>query len=146
MGKVFVGLCIVLWLQAALAALGEGDSRQRVEFPEMMRQHMLANMRDHLMAITEIQHALSSGAFNQAAEIAENRIGMSSLKSHGAAHMAPFMPKQMQEIGTEMHRLASQFAAIAQESAVDGDVKRAVGALALVTKQCVTCHTAYRAH
>jgi cytochrome c556 len=143
---MFMELGMILWVQAALAAGGEGDTRQRVEFPEMMRQHMLANMRDHLMAITEIQHALSSGAFDRAAEIAETRIGMSSLKSHGAAHMAPFMPKQMQEIGTEMHRLASQFAAIAQESAVDGDVKRAVGALAKVTKQCVTCHAAYRAH
>lgn len=146
MRNMFMGLGMILWVQAALAAGGEGDTRQRVEFPEMMRQHMLANMRDHLLAITEIQHALASGAFNQAAEIAEQRIGMSSLQSHGAAHMAPFMPEQMRNIGSEMHRAASRFAAIAQESAVDGDVKRAIGALAKVTWQCVTCHTAYRAH
>ena len=35
------------------------DSRQLVEFPEMMRDHMLENMRDHLLALTEIQQYLA---------------------------------------------------------------------------------------
>jgi hypothetical protein len=112
----------------------------------MMRQHMLSNMRDHLVAITEIQEALSSGAFDRAAEIAEQRIGMSSLISHGATHMAPHMPKEMQDLGTRMHRAASRFAVIAQENAVDGDARRAIGALSRVTQQCVSCHAAFRTH
>jgi hypothetical protein len=140
------GLLALLWIQAAPAAAPAVDARHKIEFPEMMRQHMLANMRDHLLAITEIQDALASGAFSRAAETAEKRIGMSSLQSHGAAHMAPFMPEQMRNIGSEMHRAASRFAALAQESAVDGDLYRALGGLAAVTRQCVACHAAYRAH
>lgn len=111
-----------------------------------MRVHMLANMRDHLLTITEIQEALSSDAFEQAAEIAETRIGMSSLTSHNASHMAPYMTKAMHDIGTRMHSAASRFAIIAQECAVDGDVKRAIGGLSRVTQQCVACHAAFRTH
>lgn len=111
-----------------------------------MTQHLLSNMRDHLVAITEIQRALGAGEYQRAAEVAEQRIGVSSLESHGASHMAPFMPKPMQEIGTQMHRAASQFALLAQEAGANADVSRAVGALSRVTEQCVACHAAYRAH
>jgi hypothetical protein len=82
----------------------------------MMHQHMLGNMRDRLLAVSEIQQELSLGAFDKAAGIAEKRLGMSSLTAHGASHMAPHMPKEMQEIGTQMHRAASQFAVLAEES------------------------------
>ena len=129
----------------ASAAVGDGDTRQIVKLPDPMRQHMLANMRDHLLALTEVQQALGSGDFQRAADVAEQRIGVSSLASHGAAHMAPFMPKPMQDIGTRMHRAASQFALIAQETGADGNLMRAIGGLSRVTEQCVACHAAYRA-
>ena len=80
-----------------------------------MAQHMLSNMRDHLVAITEILRGLGNGEFQRASEVAEGRIGLSSLDAHGAAHMAPYMPKAMQDIGTQMHRAASRFALVAQE-------------------------------
>jgi len=138
-------LLALLGLTPALGAEGMADSRQLVEFPPMMRQHMLINMRDHLLALTEIQQALGAGRFDQAAEIAEQRLGMSSMVAHGASHMAPLMPEAMREIGTQMHRAASRFAVLAQEAAVDSDYKRAIGGLGLVTQACVACHMAFRA-
>ena len=42
---------------------------------------------------------------------------MSSLELHGAAHIAPFMPQRMQDIGTQMQRSASRFAVEAQNAA-----------------------------
>jgi hypothetical protein len=54
-------------------------------------------MRDQLKAIYQIQDAMANGQFDQAAEIAEKRLGMSSLESHGANHNAIFMPKEMQK-------------------------------------------------
>lgn len=125
-------------------AAADDDSRQLVEFPPTMREHMLGNMRDHLLAINEIQQSLSAGAFDQAADIAEKRIGMSSLVTHDAAHMAAFMPEGMRAIGTRMHQAASRFALIAGETAVDGDMKKVIGALSQVTAQCVACHAAFR--
>ncbi len=127
-------------------AAADGDSRQLVRMPAPMVRHMLGNMRDHLLAITEIQQSIGKGDFQQAADIAEVRLGLSSLDSHGASHMAPFMPKQMQDIGTQMHKAASQFALVAQDSSADGNALRAVAALSEVTRQCTACHSAYRAH
>lgn len=139
------------WLATSIlltshAFAAAADNRELVTMPPPMQQHMLSNMRDHLAALAEIQQALAAGELDRAAEVAEQRIGMSSLDAHGASHMAPFMPKEMQDIGTQMHRAASQFAVVAQESAVDGDLKRAIGALSQVMQQCVACHAAYRAH
>jgi hypothetical protein len=128
------------------AAAADDGTRQLVTLPEPMRQHMLANMRDHLAAVNEIQQLLGSGAFQRAADVAEKRLGLSSLERHGASHMAPFMPKAMQEIGTQMHKAASQFALVAQETGADGNAQRAIGSLASVTAQCVACHAAYRTH
>lgn len=65
---------------------------------------------------------------------------MSSLELHGAAHIAPFMPKWMQEIGTNMHRAASQFAREAQDASVTNDLRPALSALGTVMQQCVACH------
>lgn len=139
-----LALALSLSLNLSAATADTGDQREKVNLPAPMNQHMLANMRDHLAVITEILQALAAGKSDWAADIAEKRIGMSSLASHGAAHLAPHMPKPMQQIGTAMHRAASQFALVAKEVAVDGDTGRAVGALAKVTQQCVACHAAYR--
>ena len=42
------------------------DARQLVQFPEPMRLHTTASMRDHLLALQEISSALSRGAYEQA--------------------------------------------------------------------------------
>jgi hypothetical protein len=116
------------------------DFRVLVELPEMMQQHMLSNMRDHLSAVNDILVYLNDGEPDKAAETAEYRLGMSSLKSHGASHMAKFMPEGMREMGTAMHRAASRLALIAQE----GDVLSAYKALSNITSACVACHSAYK--
>ena len=146
MKKYGIILAVVMCAFAPFSFADDGDVRQLVKMPDMMRQHMLGNMRDHLQAINEIQAMLGAGEFDKAAEVAEKRLGMSSLASHNAAHMAPYMPKQMQEIGTQMHKSASQFALAAQESSVSSDARQAIGALSKITQQCVACHTVFRIH
>lgn len=120
------------------------DSRTLVTLPEKMRIHTLSNMRDHLLSLQEIQAALAMGEFDRASEIAEQRLGMTSLKLHGAHEVAQYMPRAMQDMGTEMHRAASRFAVIAGDAAVSGDVKPALAALSRVTQSCVACHASFR--
>ncbi len=120
------------------------DGRQLVALPPPMLDHMLANMRDHLVAIHEIQAALGTGDTATAASVAEKRLGMTSLETHGAHAMSQFMPKGMQQTGTAMHRAASRFALAAQEAGVSGDIKPALSALADITAQCNACHAGYR--
>jgi mono/diheme cytochrome c family protein len=83
---------------------------------------------------------MGNGEFEEAAEIAEYRLGMSSLESHGARHMAGFMPEGMRQAGTAMHEAASRFALKAQEE----EALPAYNALSEVTSACVACHTEYR--
>ena len=128
----------LIFISSILSA--EEDTRELVELPEMMQKHMMSNMRDHLVTINEILINMSKGELDKAGEVAEARLGMSSLESHHASHMAKFMPKAMQEAGTNMHKAASQFALKAEE----GDKENAYIALSKITSTCVACHAAYR--
>jgi hypothetical protein len=120
------------------------DSRTIVQFPDAMRLHILANMRDHLLALSEIQAALGGGDFSRAAEISEQRLGMSSLERHGAHDASRYMPPEMARIGSSMHRAASRFATAAQEAEVGGDAGVALKALSEITQACVACHAGFR--
>ncbi len=145
MNQINLSKAIAFFLALGVAGstgAAEKDARQKVKFPAQMRAHMLGNMRDHLQALSEIQAALAAKQLDRAADIAETRIGMTSLASHGAAHMAQYMPQGMQDIGTEMHHAASRFARTAQE----GDGQKALENLAHVTQQCVACHAGYRVY
>jgi hypothetical protein len=137
---IATSLTITLLFAVPVLANADQDARQKIKLPEMMKHHMLGNMRDHMQAISEIEEAIAKGKTDQAADIAEQRLGMSSLEEHHAAQMAKFMPQTMQDIGTEMHHAASRFAMTVKE----GDTLKSLDGLAKVTQQCVACHAAYR--
>lgn len=120
------------------------DARQVVHFPARLREETLANMRDHLLALQQIQDALARFDFDQAAEIAEQRLGMSSLALHGAHEVAKYMPEEMKLAGSAMHRNASRLALAAKDAGATGDLKPVFGAMSAVTAQCVACHAGYR--
>lgn len=138
------------------------DSRQLIEFPAPMRQQMLANMRDHLQALSDILAASADDQYAQAAAIANARLGMDSPAAAGCKledaddhpnmsllpnmdlHMTQLMPAGMRKIGLAMHQAASDFAVEATKAAESGDAKPAFAALSRVTEQCVACHAAYR--
>ena len=65
-------ICIVLLLAATTPVVAK-DSRQRVEMPTQMREHMLENMRDHLLALETITRQLANQQYDEAAEVAETR-------------------------------------------------------------------------
>ena len=140
---LFPVLGTILLSMSAPCAMA-ADARQKIEMPPMMQEHMLGNMRDHLRALREIEAALAKKDFDKVADVAEQRLGLSSLEAHGATHMAPYMPKPMQDIGTAMHRAASRLAQTAQEAAVKGEAAPVQEGLAALLRQCVACHETYR--
>lgn len=127
-----------------MSAPSAPDAREFVKYPPALVEQTLANMRDHLRALQEIQLHLGMGHADIAAGIAESQLGMSSLGLHGAAEVSRYMPQGMQDAGTAMHRAASRFAITAQDAGVTGDSKPVFAALAELTAQCVGCHAAYR--
>ncbi len=140
--RILLAALLFLLLDSVFA----DDGRVTVKLPEMMREHMLSNMRDHLIALEEITRFLANQKYDEASDIAENRLGMSSLELHGASHMGKFMPKEMAAIGTNMHRAASRFAIAAKDAEIDGGLNRAFSALSEVMQQCVACHSGYKVH
>jgi len=136
--RAIIATSLIWCMSGAFAA--NDDQRELVQLPEMMQKHMMSNMRDHLAAIDEILSYIAQDELDKAAETAEWRLGMSSLRSHGAEHMAPLMPEGMRRAGTNMHRAASQFALKAQE----GEALPTYSALSKITAACVTCHSGYR--
>lgn len=121
--------------------------REIVKFPPQMQQHFLSGMRDHLLAVSQIQRALAEGRFDKAGEIAGSRLGMNAPSSMackpGMEHMnemARLMPDGMRKAGRRMHHAADQFAHDVQQH----DLRAAVASLASVTAACVACHASYR--
>ena len=125
-------------------AMPATDGRALVVYPAGLRVQTLANMRDHLATLAEIQQALADSRFDRASELAESRLGMSSLDLHGAHEVARYMPRGMQEAGTAMHRAASQFALVAKDASASGDLKPVLASLAGLNRSCMACHAAYR--
>ena len=113
-----VPLAVLLFFVAGICASQAQDTRELVSLPAPMQEHMLGNMRDHLATLNEIIGDVANSKFDEAAKIAEQRLGMSSLSLHGAAHLAPYLPKPMQDIGTSMHHAASRLVIVLQDASI----------------------------
>ena len=74
-GYVLLATAQVHQHDMAMPATDQGDARQLVNFPGPMRVHTIASMRDHLLALQEIDVALSKNDFDKAASVAEGRLG-----------------------------------------------------------------------
>lgn len=118
-------------------------TREPVSFPPALKAETLANMRDHLLAIQEITAHLADKQFDAAADVAETRLGISSLQRHGAHEVAKYMPAGMRQAGHAMHQAASLFAVTAQEAGATGEVGPALRALSQMQGSCVACHAGY---
>lgn len=118
------------------------DHRQLVSMPAQARDFMRQDMLDHLNALNEIIGYLAKNKLDAAADVAETRMGKSSMGKHRASGMGPgrFMPMEMRNIGWGMHDAATEFS----QSAKQGDTKKAYVALQKVTNACVACHYNYR--
>ena len=119
-----------------------GDGRQLVSMPDQARELMRKDMLDHLSALNEIIGHLASNNLDTAADVAEARMGRSSMGKHRGTGMGPgrFMPLEMRNLGWGMHDAATEFSKIAKQ----GDLKSAYSAFLKVTSSCVACHYSYR--
>ena len=119
-----------------------GDTRQLVSMPEQSRELMRKDMLDHLSAVNEIIAYMASNNLDAAADVAEARLGRSSMGKHRGTGMGPgkFMPPEMRSIGWSMHDSATEFSEVARK----GDLKTAYSAFQKVTASCVACHYSYR--
>ncbi len=145
----FVRGIIVLGLLSGQSATAQQpqvpeDPRQLVKMPPLAQALLREEMLDNLGALHEVVALIASDKLAEAADVAEKRLGYSSMGRHAgrARGMGPgrFMPEAMHNIGLGMHEAASEFARIAKA----GDRAAALAKLQQVTGACVACHAAYR--
>lgn len=154
---MLIGLCVS-------DTAGASPARTAVALPPMLHDQFLANMRDHLSAISEIQAALAEGDFGKAAEISRRRLGLGAASSAACrmsgmqtrmpgeagasgsdnSMLSKFMPEAMHRAGFKMHSAADQFAEDAEKAAPARDYRMAMESLSRVTKQCVACHSSFK--
>lgn len=103
------------------------DHRQLVEMPAKTRALMRADMQDHLAALTTIFALLADDQYEKAGEVAEQRMGKSTMGKHRESGVPPgrYMPLAMRELGWGMHESASELAEVAKQ----GDVNKTYAAL-----------------
>ncbi|MDH3973313.1 MAG: cytochrome c [Deltaproteobacteria bacterium] len=153
--SVFIILSLVIGLShISMAQQGPGyrkqrtftppkDERQLVSMPDGVKLVLRLDMISHLSALNEILVNISTGDLDAAAEVAELKLGKSSMGKHRGTGMGPgrFMPQDMHDIAFSMHQAASSFAELAKKK---GDLKGVYEALQEITAHCVSCHSAYR--
>ena len=130
------------------AAAGEApveqftDFRTLVEIPEKPRLILQEDMLDHLAVLNEINHYLADNDLKSAAEVAQSGMGRSLLSKYQDQDMRPgrYMPKEMREIGYELHNAAADFAMVARQ----GNLQKTMEAYHRITGACVACHYSYR--
>ena len=118
------------------------DLRSYVEMPEKARQILQEDMLDHLAVLNEINRYLAENDLPAAADVAENGMGRSLLSKYQDEEMRPgrHMPKEMREIGWELHNAAAQLVTAARQ----GNMKKTLLAYQRITSACVACHYSYR--
>ena len=138
--KKNIALILILCFFANITVDADEDTRQYVKFPPKLQLKQLSNMRDHMAALNEILEYLAFDELDEAAEVAEKRLGLSARYSHHTKNLAKYMPEGMKQAGYNMHSAASNFAQIAKK----GNAESAYEALIAVTQSCVECHAGYR--
>jgi cytochrome c556 len=129
----------------SLASSASSDTRIEVIFPPLVKSQTLATMRRHLEGMAAIQQALAEKHFDAAAAAAVEYLGVSSpLNRQSMQDEIRYMPADMKKLGANMHRSVAQFAVIAQNADVTGDIQPSLQALASITQACVACHTTYK--
>lgn len=123
------------------------DARTMVKLPSDIEYKMLANMRDHIGALDDIIQAVQAGDYEKAEDVAESRLGWSSLVRRGDQEVANHWAKPMQKMADQMYRSASNFVIVAQNASVEDSkegYQKVLTALGEVTSACRGCHETYR--
>lgn len=118
------------------------DFRTFVEIPDKQRKILQEDMLDHLAVLNEINRYLAENNLKSAADVAESGMGRSLLSKYQNVGMRPgrYMPREMREIGWELHDAAAQFASVARQ----GNLQEALQAYHRITSACVACHYSFR--
>lgn len=113
------------------------DTRTSLGLSPQMKQHQLANMREHVAAIRSIVGLMAESRFEEAAGIAHAKLG---LTPEMQKMCAMFGNDAFKSLGLAFHKSGDDLGDALQTR----DVNASLRALHKTMDYCVTCHATFR--
>jgi len=118
-------------------AMQTTDTRTSLGLSPQMKQHQLANMREHVAAIKSIVGLMGESRFEEAAGIAHAKLGLAPEMQQMCAM---FDNDAFKALGLAFHKSGDELGNALQT----GDVNASLRALNKTMEYCVTCHATFR--
>lgn len=120
----------------------DNDGRQLVHLTQNERHFVLSEMRGLLEAMNTIHKELSLNN-REAAAMASEKVGLQMVRDNAASEgtLMLKLPAPMKKIGIGTHEKFDETAKIIRSGASPEKIHQS---LAILTSQCVACHTTYR--
>lgn len=113
------------------------DERISLGLSPAMKQHQLANMRNHVEAVQSIIGLLSEGAFDKASHIAYSKLGLTKEMEKMCNN---FENENFKNLGLAFHKSGDALGATLKTK----DLNKSLGALHTTMSYCVQCHATFR--
>lgn len=113
------------------------DNRISLELSPQMKQHQLSNMRSHMEAVQSIVGFLAKGEFDQAAQVAHSKLG---LTDEMKKMCGMFGNEKFKSLGLAFHDSGDKLGNALQTK----DMSKSLQALNETTGYCVQCHATFR--
>ena len=113
------------------------DTRIQLDVPPEMKQHQLANMREHVQAIQSILEMIANGKFDEASGLAHAKLG---LTPEMKAMCGSFGNAKFEQLGLEFHNSGDALG----ETLKTKDVTASLLAVSRTMQYCVSCHATFR--
>ncbi len=113
------------------------DGRVSLGLSPAMKQHQLANMRNHVEAVQSIIELLSEGDFNKASHIAYSKLG---LTEEMKKMCNSFGNETFKNLGLAFHKSGDTLG----DTLKTKDLTKSLSALNTTMTYCVQCHATFR--
>jgi hypothetical protein len=113
------------------------DERISLGLSPTMKQHQLANMRNHVETVQSIIGLLSEGAFDKASQIAYSKLG---LTKEMEKMCDSFENENFKSLGLAFHKSGDALGYTLKTK----DITKSLGALHTTMTYCVQCHATFR--
>jgi len=113
------------------------DHRVSLKLTPQMKQHQLANMRSHLEAVRDIIGLMASEKFDEASDIAYNKLG---LTPEMEKMCSMFGNDGFKQIGLAFHKSADDLGSVLKTK----NATKSLQALRSTMNYCIQCHASFR--
>lgn len=114
------------------------DSRISLGLSPEMKQHQLENMRSHVAAVQAIVGHLANHEFDQAAQVAHEKLGLTEAMRKMCSTMSD--NQDFSKLGMAFHQSGDQLGEVLKSK----DMKKSLQALQTTMDYCVQCHATFR--